>query len=316
VLKNQPRYILPEKCTACGDCQRACPAQAVNEFNLGLDRRGATYITYPQAVPRAYVIDRSSCLGCGLCEKVCLAGAVKYDDQPRLREVTVGAVILAPGFTIFDPSHLSAYHYGKSPNILTSLEFERILSPSGPYKGHIMRPLDRREPRKIAWLHCVGMRSDREGAYPYCSNFCCMAALKQAIIAREHVGPELDMALFYMDLRTPRKDFEKYCVRIKDQGARLIRSRVHGVEPLPDSGDLRIHYVDEAGEPKEEIFDLVVLSVGGVTSTDTINLAKKLGVRLSHNKFMDTQCFAPVTTSRPGVFSCGFFNGPKDISRR
>jgi heterodisulfide reductase subunit A len=313
VLKNQPRYIRLDKCTACGDCQRACPAQAVNEFNLGLDRRTATYISYPQAVPRAYMIDRSVCLGCGLCEKICLAGAIKYDDQPRRREVAVGAVILAPGFEIFDPSHLTAYNYGKSPNILTSLEFERILSPSGPYKGHVMRPLDRREPRKIAWLHCVGMRSDREGAYPYCSNFCCMAALKQAIIAREHIGPELDMALFYMDLRTPRKDFEKYCVRIKDQGARLIRSRVHSVEPIPDSGDLRIHYVTDAGEPREEIFDLVVLSVGGVTSEATIELAHQLGIRLSHNKFMDAQCFAPVTTTRPGVFSCGFFNGPKDI---
>ena len=222
-------------------------------------------------------------------------------------------MILAPGFEIFDPSHLAPYNYTRSPNILTSLEFERILSPSGPYKGHIMRPLDRREPRKIAWLHCVGMRSDREGEHPYCANFCCMAALKQAIIAREHIGPDLDMAMFYMDLRTPRKDFEKYCVRIKDQGARLIRSRVYGVDPLPDSGDLRIRYVNEAGEPLEEIFDLVVLSVGGVTSSDTIDLAGKLGVRLSHSRFMDAQCFAPVTTSQPGVFSCGFFNGPKDI---
>jgi heterodisulfide reductase subunit A len=312
-LKNQPRYILPEKCTACGDCQRACPAQAVNEFNLGLDRRSATYIKYPQAVPRAFMIDRNTCLGCGLCQKVCLAGAVKYDDEPRLREVEVGAVILAPGYEVFNPAHLTAYNYLNSPNILTSLEFERILSPSGPYKGHVMRPLDRREPRKIAWLHCVGMRSDREGAHPYCSNFCCMAALKQAIIAREHIGPELDMALFYMDLRTPRKDFEKYCVRLKEQGARLIRSRVFGVEPLPDTGDLRLRYVDESGRPQEEIFDLVVLSVGGVTSPGTLELAEKLGVRLSRNKFMDTQCFTPVAASRPGVFSCGFFNGPKDI---
>jgi len=303
---------MPERCTACGDCQRSCPAQAINEFNLGLDRRTATYIKYPQAVPRAYFIDREACLGCGLCEKVCLAEAVKYDDEPRLREVPVGAVILAPGFEIFDPSHLVPYNYAKSPNILTSLEFERILSPSGPYKGHVMRPLDRREPRKIAWLHCVGMRSDREDAHPYCSNFCCMVALKQAIIAREHIGPDLDMAMFYMDMRTPRKDFEKYCVRIKDQGARLIRSRVYGVEPLAN-GDLRIHYVTEAGEPQDEIFDLVVLSVGGVTSAASIALADKLGIKLSHNRFMDTQCFQPVATSRPGVFSCGFFNGPKDI---
>jgi len=278
-----------------------------------LDRRSATYIKYPQAVPRAYAIDRNVCLGCGWCEKICLAEAVKYDDEPRLREVNVGAVVLALGFEIFDPSTLATYNYGQSPNILTSLEFERILSPSGPYKGHVMRPLDRREPRKIAWLHCVGMRSDQEGAHPYCSNFCCMVALKQAIIAREHIGPELDMALFYMDMRTPRKDFEKYCVRVKNQGARLIRSRVYGVEALPDSGDLRIRYATESGERQEEVFDLVVLSVGGVISTDNVDLAGRLGVKLSPNNFMDTQCFAPVTTSRPGVFSCGFFNGPKDI---
>jgi len=313
VLKNQPRYIIPEKCTACGDCHRACPARAVNEFNLGLDRREATYMRYPQAVPRAYAIDRQVCLGCGLCEKVCLAGAVKYDDQARLRDLEIGAVILAPGFEPFDPSHLTSYNYGKSPNILTSLEFERILSPSGPYKGHVMRPYDREEPKKIAWIHCVGMRGDREELHPYCSNFCCMVALKQAIIAREHIGPHLDQALFYMDMRTPRKDFEKYCVRIKDQGARLIRSRVHSVEPVGDSGDLRIRYVTEVGGVQEEIFDLVVLSVGGVNSPGNIELARKLGVRLSHNRFMDTQCFQPVTTSRPGVFSCGFFNGPKDI---
>jgi heterodisulfide reductase subunit A len=313
VLKNQPRYIIPEKCTACGDCQRSCPARAVNEFNLGLDRREATYMRYPQAVPRAYTIDRQACLGCGLCEKVCLAGAVKYDDQARLRDLDIGAVILAPGFQPFDPSHLTSYNYGKSPNILTSLEFERILSPSGPYKGHVMRPYDREEPKKIAWIHCVGMRGDREDLHPYCSNFCCMVALKQSIIAREHIGPQLDMALFYMDMRTPRKDFEKYCVRIKDQGARLIRSRVHSVDPVGDSGDLRIRYVTEVGGVQEEIFDLVVLSVGGVNSPENIELARKLRVRLSHNRFMDTQCFQPVTTSRPGVFSCGFFNGPKDI---
>jgi heterodisulfide reductase subunit A len=290
-----------------------CPVSAVNEYNAGLDRRTATYIEYPQAVPLAYAIDRMSCLGCGLCEKVCLAGAVNYGDIMRLRQLEVGAVILAPGYQVFDPSQLTAYRYGKSPNVVTSLEFERILSPSGPYKGHVMRPLDREIPEKIAWIHCVGMRSEQEGAYPYCSNFCCMAALKQAIIAREHIGPELDMALFYMDMRTPRKDFEKYCVRLKDQGARLIRSRVHSVDQVAESDDLKVRYVTESGEMLEETFNLVVLSVGGVTSERTIELARKLGVNLGHHRFMDTECFKPVTTSRPGIYSCGFFNGPKDI---
>jgi heterodisulfide reductase subunit A len=140
-----------------------------------------------------------------------------------------------------------------------------------------------------------------------------MAALKQAAIAREHVGPHLDMAMFYMDMRTPRKDFEKYMVRIKDQGARLIRSRVHSIHEDEHTKDLVVHYVTETGESKAEIFDMVVLSVGGVMAPDTIELAKKLKIRLSHNRFMDTEAFQPVTTSRAGIFSCGFFNGPKDI---
>jgi heterodisulfide reductase subunit A len=278
-----------------------------------LDCRAATYISYPQAVPQAYAIDRKVCLGCGLCEKICLAGAVKYDDQPRLRDLDIGAVILAPGYLPFDPSQLTAYNYGKSPNILTSLEFERILSPSGPYKGHVMRPLDRDEPQKIAWLHCVGMRSDREGEHPYCSNFCCMVALKQAVIAREHIGAELDMALFYMDMRTPRKDFEKYMVRIQNQGTRLIRSRVHTVSPAGEGGDLEVRYVTEAGEVKDEIFDMVVLSVGMVIPPATVALAEKLEIPLSPNNFVEASCFEPTSTFREGIFSCGAFNGPKDI---
>ena len=199
------------------------------------------------------------------------------------------------------------------PNVYTSLEFERILSPGGPYHGHVVRRSDGKEPKKIAWIHCVGMRSDREGEHPYCSNFCCMASLKQAVIAREHIGPELDMALFYMDMRTPRKDFEKYMVRIKDQGARLIRSRVHTVTPAGTDGDLEVRYVTEAGEVADEIFDAVVLSVGMVIPPDVVALAEKLEVPLSPNNFVEASCFEPTTTFREGIYSCGAFNGPKDI---
>ena len=199
------------------------------------------------------------------------------------------------------------------PNVYTSLEFERILSPGGPYHGHVVGAPTARSPPEIAWLHCVGMRSDREGEHPYCSNFCCMVSLKQATIAREHIGPDLDMALFYMDMRTPRKDFEKYMVRIKDQGARLIRSRVHTITPVGHDGDLEVRYVLETGEVKDEIFDMVVLSVGMVIPPDVVALAKQLDVPLSPNNFVETSCFAPTTTFRDGIYSCGAFNGPKDI---
>ena len=320
-------------CRTCGACLFVCPTGHINdlakisgktpqpkfsEFNARLVSQGNISRLYPQAVPATPSIDPGNCIAiktgdCGLCSQVCPAGAIDYQQQDETVKLDVGAVILAPGFKTFDPSNISAYGYGKYPNVYTSLEFERILSPGGPFAGHVVRRSDHKEPQKIAWLHCVGMRSDREGEYPYCSNFCCMAALKQAAIAREHIGEQLDMALFYMDIRTPRKDFEKYMVRIKDQGARLIRSRVHTINPVGDTGDLEVRYVTEAGEVKDEIFNMVVLSVGMVIPPDTVALAEKLEIPLSPNNFVETSCFAPTSTFREGIYSCGAFNGPKDI---
>ena len=259
------------------------------------------------------------CLNCGVCSEcmqcvvACEAGAIDHNMGPGTFTLEVGSVILAPGFKPFDPAAAALYGYGKYPNVHTSLEFERILSPGGPFQGHVRRRSDGREPQKIAWIHCVGSRNIGQGAKPYCSNFCCMAALKQAIVAREHLGPDLDMALFYLDMRTPRKDFEKYCAKIKDQGARLIRSRVHSVKPANDNGDLEIRYVTEPGEVIDEIFDMVVLSVGMVMPPSTVELARRLDVTLGPNDFMEASCFAPTTSFREGIFACGAFTGPKDI---
>ena len=224
-----------------------------SEFNMGLVSRGNIYRTYPQAVPSAPAIDAQNCIkmltgDCGVCSQACASGAIDYTQEKQQIDLEVGSVILAPGFKTFDPSGIAAYGYGKYPNVYTSLEFERILSPGGPFQGHVKRRSDGKEPQKDR-LDPLRRHAERPGRRPpYCSNFCCMASLKQAIIAREHIGPQLDMALFYMDMRTPRKDFEKYCVRIKDQGARLIRSRVHSVKPVGDDGDLEVRYVTEAGE--------------------------------------------------------------------
>jgi heterodisulfide reductase subunit A len=320
-------------CRTCGACAFVCPTghfkdfgqisgktpiPKLSEFNAGLTTQGNIYKTYPQAVPKEPVIDRTNCVqfltgDCGVCAQVCPADAIDYGQEDEKLTLNVGSVIMAPGFKPFDPSHLSAYGYGKYPNVFTSLEFERILSPGGPFHGHVQRRSDGAEPKKIAWIHCVGMRSNRQGEYPYCSNFCCMAALKQAIVAREHIGPELDMALFYMDMRTPRKDFEKYCVKIKDQGARLIRSRVHSIKPAGNNGDLEIRYVTETGEVRDEIFEAVVLSVGMVIPPDTVELAERLEIPLSPHNFVEASCFEPTSTFREGIFSCGAFNGPKDI---
>jgi len=312
-LSNHPRYIDPKKCTACGQCSVVCPVRAVNEFDCGLDRRAATYITYAQAVPLSYAIDREACIGCGLCEKVCMAGAVRYDDEPRNRVLDVGAIVVAPGNRLFDPSPLEMYGYRRSPNVVTSLEFERLLSASGPFMGCLMRPYDREEPRSIAWVQCVGSRTNGGRGNAYCSSVCCTYAVKQAMVARDHVHSDLNATIFFMDMRTCGKGFEQYYRRAENElGIRFIRSRVHSVEPSAE-GDLKIRYADETGESKEEMFDLVVLSVGFEVGKDIIDLARRAGVALDEHHFANTDSFHPVATSRLGIYACGSLQGPKDI---
>ena len=311
-VRSNPRYIDIEKCTACGQCRDVCPVTAINEFDCGLDLRKAIYIKYPQAVPLAYKIDRSLCIGCGLCEKACLAQAIFYDDKPRLTTLDVGAVVLAMGNEVFNPGGIDIYN-SNHPNIVTSLAFERLLSASGPYKGHLMRPYDRDTPEKIAWLQCIGSRDINKAVNSYCSSVCCMYAIKQTIIAKEHVETPLDTAIFFMDMRTYGKDFDKYYTRAKDEkGVRFIRARVHTIDPV-ENGNLRLRYVSENGELQEEIFNMVVLSVGLTPSRDAKELAKRIGVELNAHQYAKTKGFTPVSTSRKGVFVCGSFQGPKDI---
>jgi len=311
-VRSNPRYIDIEKCTACGQCRDVCPVTAINEFDCGLDLRKAIYIKYPQAVPLAYKIDRNLCIGCGLCEKACLAQAIFYDDKPRLTTLDVGAVVLAMGNEVFNPGGIDIYN-SNHPNIVTSLAFERLLSASGPYKGHLMRPYDRDTPEKIAWLQCIGSRDINKAANSYCSSVCCMYAIKQTIIAKEHVETPLDTAIFFMDMRTYGKDFDKYYTRAKDEkGVRFIRARVHTIDPV-ENGNLRLRYVSENGELQEEIFNMVVLSVGLTPSRDAKELAKRIGVELNAHQYAKTKGFTPVSTGRKGVFVCGSFQGPKDI---
>ena len=208
------------------------------------------------------------CLKCGICSEcyqcvsACLAGAVDHDMVPQERTLEVGGIILAPGFTPFDPTEFDTYSYSKHPNVVTSMEFERILSASGPYEGHLVRPSDHEEPERIAWLQCVGSRDINRCDHSYCSSVCCMYAIKEAVIAKEHSDKDLDATIFYMDMRTYGKDFEKYYDRAREErGVRFVRSRIHSIDPV-DGDNLRITYATESGEIKEEQFDMVVLSVG------------------------------------------------------
>jgi len=313
-LTNNPRFIDADVCTGCGDCSRNCLASAVNQINKGMNDQRATYIEYAQAVPLAYAIDKYACVGCGLCENVCMAKAVRYDDVERETEVTVGSVILSPGTKGFDPSGLDYLGYGKFPNVVTSEALERILSAGGPYFGHVMRPLDREEPKSIAWLQCVGSRDTNRCGNGYCSSVCCMYAAKEAMIAKEHIHGDLDCAVFNMDMRTFGKDYEKYFLRARDrEGIRFVKSRVHTVTEIPETGDLKVRYADESGALQEETFSMVVLSVGLTIPDTAVDLAKKLDIDLNKYNFAETDPFAPVETSQKGIYTCGVFQGPKDI---
>jgi len=263
--------------------------------------------------------EAARCLNCGVCSEcmqcvvACQAGAVDHSQQPQAQEVQVGAVIMAPGFKTFDPSKYETYYYSRFPNVVTSLEFERILSASGPFEGHLVRPSDHQEPKKIAWLQCVGSRDLNHCDNSYCSAVCCMYAIKEAVIAKEHSKEPLDTAIFFMDIRTHGKDFEKYYNRAQEGGVRFIRSRVHTLDPVPGTDDVQIRYTKEDGSLETERFDMVVLSVGLETAPGTRKLAERLGVDLNQAHFAATEPFTPVDTTKPGVYVCGVMQGPKDI---
>jgi heterodisulfide reductase subunit A len=311
-LRRKARYINEEKCNGCGLCAQKCPIEAVDMFNEGLGNRSAIFVEYPQAVPLKYMIDREKCIGCGTCAEICKANAVEYEQEESEVKLNVGSIILAPGFESFDARLKSEYGYARYPNVVTSIEFERILSASGPYGGLVLRPSDGEIPKKIAFIQCVGSRDFQLGNN-YCSAACCMYGIKEAVIAKEHTPSKLDPTIFYMDMRSYGKEFDAYYERAQGEwGIRFVRSRVAGVTEDPRTGNLHVHYVENE-TPKTEEFDMVILSIGMTPPKDAEKLAKNLGIKLNKYRFCDTETFSPVETSKPGVFVCGAFSAPKDI---
>jgi len=313
-ILKKPRYVDETKCTGCGICAQHCPIEVPNEFDEGLGVRRAIYVPFPQAVPLIYTIDKENCLECGLCERVCGAGAVDLDQQPEEIDVEVGAIIVTTGYNLFDARKKEAYGYGVYENVITGLALERLLSASGPTGGHVLRPSDGKIPRKVAFVQCVGSRDEKTGNL-YCSRVCCMYATKEAQLIKEHV-PDVDVTIFYMDIRAFGKGFEEFYKRAeKEFGIKYVKGRVAEIieEPITKNLLIRAENIEEGGLVEEEV-DMVVLSVGLVPAA-THEMEKVLSIPASEDGFfaLAHSKVDPVATPTKGVFIAGAAEGPKDI---
>lgn len=314
VLKK-PRFVNPEKCTGCGICAQHCPVEVPNEFDMNLGVRKAIYVPFPQAAPLVYTIDEDNCLKCELCGKVCLAGAIDYDQKPELLTLNVGAIVVATGYDLFDVRKRTEYGYGRYPNVMISLEFERMESASGPTGGHVIRLSDGRVPEKIAFIQCVGSRSIK-GGLPYCSSACCMYATKEAVLIREH-NPKCEVYIFYNDLKVFGKGFQDFINRAKDTwGVKYVRALPGEITKDSKTGKLIVWYEDTTENAIKNLqADIVVLCPALTPKPDNQKLAKILGVELDQHGFFKSKdpMLAPIDTTVPGIFIAGYCQGPKDI---
>ncbi len=315
-ILQKPRYVDATKCTGCGQCAEHCPVEVPNEFDMGLGMRKAIYMPMPQAVPRCMTVDKDNCIECKLCTKICRAGAVNFQQQPQDIDLKVGAIIVATGFDQYDPSEMSEYGYKKFKNVLTALEFERWVCASGPVAGHLLRPGDGGIPKNIAFIQCVGSRSGKRGA-PFCSSVCCMYATKEALIIREH-APDVNVSIFYNELRAFGKGFQEFINRAKDDyGVQYIRSRPGEISESPQTKSLTIWYDDTLTREIKSLndVDVVILCPALLPRQGNIKLASIMGVELDECGFFKVvhPLLAPVDTTVPGIYVCGYCQSPKDI---
>ena len=357
-VHRSARYVDQSRCTACGACAEKCPTAVPNEFNFGLDQRKAIYKDYAQGIPSVYTIDPNHCRvlqgkKCGVCAKVCQAKAVDYEQKDSFVELDVAAAIVSTGYELFDATQISEYGYGRLPNVISSLEMERLLSAGGPTRGHLARPsVVKGEARlkelpkliakaekgedsgeisrlrheqewleehvakyptakRLGFIQCVGSRDFR--FHKYCSSYCCMHSIKEAIIAREHEA-ETESYIFYMDLRTVGKGFEEYKVRgAQVSGLKYIRGRVAEVVQDDELNPVVFYEDTEQRRVQSMTLDMVILANACSAPKGTMALAGLLGVDLDENNFIKTHPNKPLDTSVPGIFTCGCAQGPLDI---
>jgi heterodisulfide reductase subunit A len=316
-LTRKPRYVDPSKCTGCGTCSEYCPVYVLDPYNEDLSTLKSIHVPFAQAVPAVSMIDPAHCLfllrkECQICVPTCRNQAINFHQHDERLKIDVGSVILAPGYEPYQPEKQSQYGYGRFRNIVTSLEFERLLSASGPNRGSLRRLSDGKPPEKIAWIQCVGSR-DATAGHSYCSAVCCMYAMKQVILSKEHL-PNLEAVVLHNDIRAYGKGFERYYERAKSTpGVRFVWSKASVLREMPETGDVVLRYRANGTGVQDEAFDLVVLSIGISPPDSNQALAGRLGVLTTGHGFCETGGFSPLETSRPGVFACGTFRGPMDI---
>ncbi len=312
-LRQEPRYVDVERCINCGYCTEVCPVELPDSYQQGMTMRKAAYKVAARAAPDVYVIDKGPyCEGCAACTRICPSQAINLDAKPRLVSIAVGAIILALGFQTYDPRQLGELGYGRYPDVISAMEYERLASRSGPTEGVVLRPSNQKPPRSIAWLQCIGSRDQQN---PYCSSICCMYATKEAILARQRLGGDVDCSIFIMDERAFNKEYSAYFERARsNHGIQYQRCRVSSINEDPQTHNLILNYAGADGQPAQEQFDMVVLATGLEPPDSARHFTQMLDLELDEYGFCKTDKFTPLQTSHSGVFVCGAFSSPKEIS--
>ena len=313
-LRHKARYVRADRCNGCGECAKVCPIEVPNPFEMHLAPRKAIYVPMSQAVPLVYTVDMDACIHCYKCVEACgKLNAIDFGQSDQLVWEEVGAVVVATGYSHFDPTPLEEYGYGRYPNVITAMEMERLNNSAGPTAGNLVRPSDHRRPQRLAMINCVGSRDKRFN--PWCSNFCCMYAIKNAVLLKQYY-PDMDITVYYMDIRTPSKGYEEFYDRAREMGIKFMQGRPGQITQDPETQNLMVHAEDVSlGRALALEYDMVMLNQAAVPQPDVNRVSATFNISQSPGGwFMEYHPkLRPMDSPTDGVFLAGACQGAKDI---